>query len=61
MKELDILLERFLEQHGTELESGAWPELEELLKAEDDALWDWLQGRRPPPSRHTQLVNAIRG
>ena len=43
MKELDVLLERFLDQHQQQLLDGRWPELESLLQNEDDLLWDWLQ------------------
>jgi succinate dehydrogenase flavin-adding protein (antitoxin of CptAB toxin-antitoxin module) len=43
MKELDLLLERFVEQHEEALTAGHWPELEALLETEDDLLWAWLQ------------------
>ena len=43
MKELDVLLERFLTQHLQQLRGGSWPELELLLQNEDDLLWDCLQ------------------
>jgi len=43
MKELDVLLESFLEQNQQILESGSWPEFEALLNNEDDVLWTWLQ------------------
>jgi antitoxin CptB len=43
MKELDVLLERFLHRQRQPLAAGRWPELETLLEAEDDLLWDWLQ------------------
>ena len=43
MKELDVLLERFVEDQRPALERGEWPQLEEILRAEDDLLWDWLQ------------------
>lgn len=43
MKELDILLERFIDRHEEALSKGAWPQLENMLMAEDDVLWDWLQ------------------
>ena len=43
MKELDVLFERFILDHREALERGQWPELEGLLLAEDDRLWDWLQ------------------
>ena len=43
MKELDVLLERFLETNRTFLEEGGFPEMESMLEVEDDILWDWLQ------------------
>jgi antitoxin CptB len=43
MKELDVLLERFLERERQALGAGRWPELEGLLESEDDVLWRWLQ------------------
>ena len=43
MKELDILLESFIEQNQQALESGGWPEFEELLRIEDDVFWTWVQ------------------
>ena len=43
MKELDLLLERFISEHRAALDADEWPELEALLETEDDMLWDWLQ------------------
>jgi succinate dehydrogenase flavin-adding protein (antitoxin of CptAB toxin-antitoxin module) len=43
MKELDILLEPFVAQHADAIAQGDWPELETMLDAEDDVLWDWIQ------------------
>ena len=43
MKELDILLERFVSDRSLDLEAGEWPEFEALLAEEDDLLWDLLQ------------------
>ncbi|MGD2127797.1 MAG: succinate dehydrogenase assembly factor 2 [Lysobacterales bacterium] len=43
MKELDVLLERFVGRHTPELDAGRWPEMELLLQSEDGQLWDWLQ------------------
>jgi succinate dehydrogenase flavin-adding protein (antitoxin of CptAB toxin-antitoxin module) len=43
MKELDVLLESFLEQNQQALESGSWPEFEALLSKEDDVFWTWIQ------------------
>lgn len=61
MKELDLLLERFIEQHQQALAAGRWPELEALLAIEDDVLWQWLQ---EPASRDAEpfrpLLETIR-
>ena len=43
MKELDILLERFVTARAEALAEGAWPEFEALLAEEDDRLWDLVQ------------------
>ena len=43
MKELDVLLERFIDANNEFLAQGGFPELEALLQNEDDVLWDWLQ------------------
>lgn len=43
MKELDVLLEIFLEQNQKVLELGSWPEFEALLQHEDTEFWTWLQ------------------
>ena len=45
MKELDVLFEAFLVKQAGPLLDGAWPELEALLKQEDDVLFDWVSGR----------------
>jgi len=43
MKELDILLLRFVDRESAQLEKGDWPELEDFLATEDDRLWEWVQ------------------
>jgi succinate dehydrogenase flavin-adding protein (antitoxin of CptAB toxin-antitoxin module) len=43
MKELDLLLERFVDRHCEALDAGRWPELEALLETEDDRLWNGVQ------------------
>ena len=48
MKELDVLLEAFLVDQAGPLTEGAWPELEDLLRLEDDVLFDWVSGRDLP-------------
>jgi len=61
MKELDILLEPFIELHLDSLAKGSWPEFECLLEKEDDVLWDWIQdsscdGAAP----YRELIDSIR-
>ncbi len=61
MKELDVLLERFVEQHQEALSAGRWPELEALLDSEDDILWDWLQDPAlPDAAGFRSLLERIR-
>ena len=61
MKELDLLLERFMEQHNEALIAGHWPELEALLETEDDLLWEWLQNPAVPHAdRFRSLLERIR-
>ena len=48
MKELDVLFEAFFKSQTQALQEGAWPELEALLKQEDDVLFDWVSGRNLP-------------
>jgi len=62
MKELDLLLERFVDRHGEALSAGQWPELESLLDTEDDTLWDWLQDpTAPAAAAFRPLLDRIRG
>jgi antitoxin CptB len=61
MKELDILLERFVDREQAALAAGAWPGLEVLLDAEDDLLWDMLQNPAlPQAGPHVGLLESIR-
>ena len=61
MKELDVLLLRFVERESERLENGAWPELEKLLCAEDDRLWEWVQKPETLQERAFRpLLDAIR-
>ena len=60
MKELDILLERFIDTHHQSLADGSWPEFESLLQAEDDVLWDWFQDpKHPRAANYSELLEKI--
>ena len=62
MKELDLMLERFLDRQGPDLIGGGWPELEALLDAEDDRLWDWLRDPSADDAApYRRLLENIRG
>jgi len=61
MKELDILLERFIDLNQDSLTAGSWPDLETLLQTEDDILWDWFQDvRHPDAAPYRELLEQIR-
>ena len=57
MKELDMLLERFIDINEESLAEGSWPELEALLQTEDDVLWDWFQDSSASP--YQELLDRI--
>jgi len=60
MKELDVLFEAFFAQQTESLIAGNWPQLEELLKQEDDVLYDWISGRKlPKDPKLLLLINTI--
>jgi antitoxin CptB len=61
MKELDVLLERFLQLQRQSLLQGGWPEFEELLQSEDGQLWRWLQDPAvPAATSYRRLLLQIR-
>ena len=60
MKELDVLFEAFFSQQSELLISGGWPELEEVLRQEDDVLFDWISGRNLPTNPDVlTLIDAL--
>ena len=61
MRELDLLLTRWLERRWPESTAEMQAAYSLLLECEDDDLWDWLLGRCDPdsPRLHT-LVRDIR-
>lgn len=61
MKELDVLLQRFLAENERQLVDGAFPEFEALLESEDDRIWAWVQHPDlPGASRYCKLLGIIR-
>ncbi|MFC1689701.1 succinate dehydrogenase assembly factor 2 [Pseudomonadota bacterium] len=59
MKELDILLERFVKENEASLGNGSWPEFEAMLATEDDVLWDWFQNPAESDAEYSRLLMTI--
>ncbi len=49
-KELDVMLERFLDRHYPDLDEAGQAAFERLLEEEDDRLIDWLLSDRERPT-----------
>jgi antitoxin CptB len=61
MKELDILLVRWLELRWAAADAGQRAAFEALLESEDDRLWYWFTAKeRPPAGAIGSLVDEIR-
>ena len=60
--ELDLVLERFLQQKAAGLDGKSLQLLNELLDNQDNDLWDIVNGRSEDyPPRHKALVDLLRG
>jgi len=47
-------------RHTESLAAGDWPQLEGLLRQEDDVLFDWISGRNLPSEPDLrELINRI--
>lgn len=61
VKELDVLLERFLARHLARLSPAQVATLGRLLDATDPDLMDWVLGRQPPPQvDYVPLLKMLR-
>jgi antitoxin CptB len=60
MREMDILMGRFVDARIEALPGEALDELEMLLDLPDDAVFRWLSGAEPAPAeRDTPLLRQI--
>jgi len=60
MREMDILIGRFVDARVEALPAAALAELEALLDLPDDAVYRWLSGaEQPPAERDTPLLRQI--
>lgn len=60
MRELDLLLERFLARDFDGLDDIHLPEFERLLEEPDQDILAWLSESRPAPPAHRSMVAKIR-
>ncbi|MFH1604016.1 MAG: succinate dehydrogenase assembly factor 2 [Pseudomonadota bacterium] len=55
--ELDLVLERFLERHGEQLQGERLSSFQTLLTLTDDELWDLIRARRA--CRDARLAEVV--
>lgn len=59
-KELDVVLNKFLQVHYDGLSDSELQEFDELLNTQDTQLWYWLSGQKVPDKVSLQkLVHLI--
>jgi antitoxin CptB len=54
--ELDIVLQRFMDQHYAQLDQQGLEQFERLLSLPDNDLWDLISERKTPDDRSVQTV-----
>jgi antitoxin CptB len=60
MREMDMLLERWLDKHYADASPELLQDFAALLKTEDDVLWDWIMGKGgPDDAAQAALILAI--
>lgn len=59
MRELDMLLTRWLEVEYPLASPGQRVTFQQLLEREDDEVWDWMMGRASPPEELKTIVHSI--
>lgn len=59
--ELDIVLERFLRRHASQLSDGQLAQLDELLERPDNEVWEIVAGRDDRfDERYSDIVEQLR-
>lgn len=59
MRELDMVLDRFMALDYPQLATAAKPDFEALLEQDDPELHAWILGRQVPPARFASLIEAL--
>jgi antitoxin CptB len=61
MREMDILLQHFLDRHYLRLDAGQQAAFAELLNEPDQDLLNWILGRSDPPrADYVPLIELLR-
>ena len=61
MKELDVMLNRFIDQHYAHLNPDQLDSFNRLLDCQDTDLWYWFMGKtEPQEAEFIALVKSIR-
>jgi antitoxin CptB len=60
MLELDVLLNRYLDERYTTLNENQRLAFQELLTIEDPELYAFIMGQKPIPREHQETIDAIK-
>jgi antitoxin CptB len=58
MREMDMLLDRWLAQKFSSADDAAIAVFQRLLDTEDDQLWDWIIGKQTPADAELKTLVA---
>ncbi|MGJ8664489.1 MAG: succinate dehydrogenase assembly factor 2 [Marinicella sp.] len=59
MKELDFILNRFLDAQFSQMNDQLKVLFNDMLAEEDMLLWYWLSGKTKPTGEHEQYMNIV--
>ena len=58
-KEMDLVLGRFWDAEGANLDDATLALYEDLLVENDQDLYKWVSGGAPRPAAHTEMLQVI--
>ena len=58
-KEMDLILGRFWDDHGANLDAATLDAYEALLNENDQDLYQWASGQVAPPPAHADILSRI--
>lgn len=59
IKEMDLILGRFVDECGTALSAAELDALDSLMEENDLDLYSWIAGRSEPPEAHAGTIRRI--